>query len=207
VAELFDQPESWPVHATEEIWRGSAPFSVRRDLISTPAVPDEQFGRLVIEHPGAAVVLAIDAEERALVLRQYRHPTGIRFVELPAGLLDFEGEDILLAAKRELREEALLVAETWSHLATTYPSPGLSSEKIEIYLAEDVSQASDRGGFVPSHEEADMTVSWVSVDDLVDGVLAGRLADGPLALAVLTYTLSRSSRRRDDVHMEQEPGR
>jgi len=185
---LRDVTESWLVSSSEDVWSGPAPFSVRRDLISVPG-RDETFGRLVLQHPGAAAVLAVDADERVLVLRQYRHPAGIRFVELPAGLLDVASEDPLVAAQRELREEALLVAEAWTHLLTTYPSPGLSSEKIEIYLAQDVSEAPDRGGFVPDHEEADMTVSWVPMAEVVDGVLAGRLTDGPLALAVMAYAL------------------
>jgi 8-oxo-dGDP phosphatase len=132
---LQDEPQSWPVHEVEEIWSGPAPFSVRRDLISVPGHPEERFGRLVLEHPGAVVVLAVDEEERALVLRQYRHPAEMRFVELPAGLLDVEGEDPLVAAQRELREEGLVLAERWTHLFTTYSSPGLSSEKIAYYLA------------------------------------------------------------------------
>jgi len=197
-AELRDRPESWPVHASEDIWTGPAPFSVRRDHISAPGDPD-QFGRLVLVHPGASVVLAMNEDKRVLVLHQYRHPAGRRFVELPAGLVD-AGEDPLVAAQRELREEALLVARSWSHLVTTYPSPGLSSERIEIYLARDLSPAPDRGNFEPTHEEADMTVSWVPMHSLVEGVLTGRLTDGPLALAVLTVaaggenTLSRSPR-------------
>jgi 8-oxo-dGTP pyrophosphatase MutT (NUDIX family) len=184
-----DRPESWPVHAVEEIWSGPAPFSVRRDLITAPGRPGHRFGRLVLQHPGAAVVLAVDADERVLVLEQYRHPARTRFVELPAGLLDTAGEDPLATAKRELREEALLVADTWSHLLSCYPSPGLSSERMEIYLARDVSVAPDRGSFVPEHEEADMTASWVPMTDLVEGVLDRRLTDGPLALAVMAYTL------------------
>ena len=119
-----DAPESWPVHDVERIWQGAAPFSVRRDLISVPGHPDEQFGRLVLEHPGAVVVLAVDDQERALVLHQYRHPALMRFVELPAGLLDVEDEDPQVAAARELREEGLVVAEHWRHLLTTYSSPG-----------------------------------------------------------------------------------
>ena len=197
---LSDRGEWWTVHSTEPVWDGAAPFSVRRDLISAPADPGEQFGRLVLEHPGASVVLAVDEDERVLVLQQYRHPLRTRFVELPAGLLDVEGEDPLVAGQRELREEALLVAQTWSHLVTTHPSPGLSSERIEIYLAQDLSAAPDRGGFELVHEEADMTTSWVPLQSLVDGVLTGELTDGPLQLAVLTYTaqarntLSRSPR-------------
>ena len=125
---VVDRPESWPVHEVERIWDGAAPFSVRRDLISAPDRPDERFGRLVLEHPGAVVILAVDDRDRALVLLQYRHPASMRFVELPAGLLDVEGEDPVEAAKRELREEGLLLAERWTHLFTTYSSPGLSSE-------------------------------------------------------------------------------
>lgn len=187
--DLGDRAESWPVHAREDVWSGPAPFSVRTDRISAPALPEEQFDRLVLEHPGASVVLAVDEEERVLVLQQYRHPARTRFVELPAGLLDLPGEDPLVAARRELREEAVLVAQTWSHLVTMYPSPGLSSERIEIFLARDVSPAPDRGDFEPAHEEADMTTAWVPLQTLVDGVLSGRLTDGPLALAVLAYTV------------------
>ena len=188
-AGLRDEPESWQVHDVERIWQGDAPFSVRRDIISAPAHPDVLFGRLVLEHPGAVVILAVDEEERALVLQQYRHPALIRFVELPAGLLDVEGEDPLVAAQRELREEALLVAEQWSQLFSTYSSPGLSSERISYYLARGLSEAPDRGGFEPAHEEADMTTAWVPVADLVEGVRDGRITDGPTAQAVLGYRL------------------
>lgn len=185
--EPVDRPESWPVLGTEPVWRGTAPFSVRRDTVHRPGHPDVPFGRLVLDHPGAAAVLAVDDDERVLVLEQYRHPAARRFVELPAGLLDEPGEDPLDAARRELREEAVLLAGTWSHLLSTYPSPGLSSERIEIFLAHDLREAPDRGGFEPAHEEADMTTAWVPVQDLVAGVLAGRLTNGPLALAVLAY--------------------
>jgi ADP-ribose pyrophosphatase len=191
MTEVADRPESWPVHEVERIWEGAAPFSVRRDMISAPARPEETFGRLVLEHPGAVVVLAVDADERVLVLRQYRHPASMRFIELPAGLLDVEGEDPVEAGRRELREEALLLAESWTHLFTTYSSPGLSSEKIAYYLAEGLSDAPDRGGFEPAHEELDMTVEWVPVDELVKGVWDGRVTDGPTAQAVLGYALRR----------------
>jgi 8-oxo-dGDP phosphatase len=110
-------------------------------------------------------------------------------VELPAGLLDVDAEDPLVAAQRELREEALLVAGQWEHLLSTYPSPGITSERIEMYLARGLSTAADRGDFEPEHEEADMTLSWVPVDELLAGVLAGRLTDGPLGQAVMAYSL------------------
>ncbi|WP_148574826.1 NUDIX domain-containing protein [Nocardioides caldifontis] len=191
---LADQPERWPVHESRDVWRGPAPFAVRNDLISAPGRA-ERFWRLVMEHPGAVVVLAVDDEERALVLRQYRHPTGTRFVELPAGLLDEPGEDPQVAAERELLEEGAVRADEWDHLNTLHTSPGINSERIEVYLARSLTAVPDRGGFEPQHEEADMTAEWVPVDELVDGVLERRLTDGPLATAVLTYEILRNRAR------------
>jgi ADP-ribose pyrophosphatase len=187
VSGLCDRPESWPVHDVEDVFRGRAPFAVRRDTLSAPDRPEVSFGRLVLEHPGAVVVLALDDDDRVLVLQQYRHPVEKRLVELPAGLLDVQGEDPLVAAKRELREEGLVLAERWTHLFTTYSSPGLSSESISYYVAQGLSPAPDRDGFEPEHEEADMTLDWVPIADLLEGVRDGRVADGPTAQAVLGY--------------------
>ncbi len=184
---LEDVPEQWPVHGSEQLYRGSAPFGVRMDEISAPG-RDERFHRLVLEHPGAVVVLAIDDEERALVLRQYRHAAGMRLVELPAGLLD-PGEDPLEAARRELVEEVAHEAAEWTQLTTILNSPAITSERIAIFLARGLTPVPDRGGFELEEEEADMTVHRVPVDDLVEGVLAGRLTNGPFVVALLSYAV------------------
>lgn len=189
---LTDTPECWPVHLVERVWDGAAPFAVRLDHISAPSDSGERFGRLVVEHPGAVVVLAVDEQERALVLEQYRHPVAHRLVELPAGLLDEPGEDPQATAERELREEGLLLAERWTRLLSTYSSPGLMSERVTYFLAQGLSEAPDRGDFEPAHEEADMTVRWAPVGELLEGVLAGSIGDGPLAQAVMAYALRRS---------------
>ena len=180
-----DTPESWPVEHSEDIFRPGLPFALRVDSVRRPDSGDEgTFRRLVLEHPGAAVVLAVDDHDRVCVLTQYRHPAGMRFVELPAGLCDHAGEDPLEVARRELQEEVELAATQWVHLASTYPSPGLLSEVHHFYLARGLTPA-PRGDFHLAHEEADMTVSWVAFDDLVAAVLDGRCADGPMAIAVL----------------------
>ena len=88
---------------------------------------DATFKRLVVEHPGAAIVLAIDDDERVCLLRQYRHAVGQRLIELPAGVCDVEGEEPLETAKRELREEAELEAEHWQLLLSVYSTPGIDS--------------------------------------------------------------------------------
>jgi 8-oxo-dGTP pyrophosphatase MutT (NUDIX family) len=192
---LVDEPESWPVVASEDLHRDDWVMALRADTLQRPGHPEDSFRRLVLETPGAVMVLAVDDEERVVVLRQYRHPVRAKLVEIPAGLLDVPGEDPVLAAQRELREEAALRAEHWDHLVTVYPSPGISDEKQVIYLATGLADA-DRGDFELEHEEAEMTVERVPVDDLLDAVLDGRLHDAPLVTAVLAYDVIR--RRRSE---------
>jgi ADP-ribose pyrophosphatase len=84
-----------------------------------------------------------------------------------------------------------VVAERWTHLITTYSSPGITGERIHYFLAEGLSEASDRGDFEPEHEEADMTVSWVPVSELFQAVREGRVQDGPLTQALMAHRLLR----------------
>jgi ADP-ribose pyrophosphatase len=180
-----DTVESWPVEESTDLFRDEWVMALRADRIRRPDdAGGESFRRLVLEHPGAAVVVALDDEGRVLCLRQYRHAAGRRFVELPAGLCDVDGEDPLEVARRELREEAGLEAGEWVGLTSTYSSPGISSELMHFYLARDLT-AADRGDFVPEHEEADMETVWIAFDELVAAALDGRLRDGPTVLAVL----------------------
>jgi 8-oxo-dGTP pyrophosphatase MutT (NUDIX family) len=182
---LADAAEEWPVLEVDDLYRGAAPFAVVSERLHHPDHgADESFRRIVVQHPGAAVVLAVDDEQRVLVVVQYRHPARMRFVELPAGLLDKPGEDPEEAARRELLEETGFAAERWTHLGSTWSSPGITGELIHLYLAQGLSPA-DRGGFEPAHEEADMRLYRMPLAELVDGVLAGTIADAPLVNAVL----------------------
>jgi ADP-ribose pyrophosphatase len=183
--ELADQTESWPVDATTDLFRDDWVMALRADRIRPPDDPDhEPFRRLVLEHPGAVVVLAADDEERVHCLAQYRHPAGRRFVELPAGLCDSPGEPPLEVARRELREEVGIEAGEWTHLTSTYSSPGISSEQMHVYLARDLRELPARD-FVAEHEEAEMTAFLAPFAELHRAVLEGRLTDAPLVIAVL----------------------
>jgi 8-oxo-dGDP phosphatase len=183
--ELADQPEEWPVLESRDIHRGQWVVGLRSDRIRHPDDPDgETFERIVLEHPGAVVVLALDEEDRAVCLSQYRHAAARRFIELPAGVIDTD-EEPLEVGRRELREEAGLEADDWTHLLSAYSSPGYSAEVIHYFLARGLHDAG-RGDFVLAHEEADMQVFRVPYAELLDAVLAGAVRDAPVALAVLT---------------------
>ena len=188
--ELEDVPAAWPVHSSRDLHRDAWVVGVREDEISRPGHPDERFHRISVEHPGAVVVLAVDDAERVFLLRQYRHTSGHRFVELPAGLRDTAGEPAVETAKRELREEAELSASEWTHLLSTYPSAGILDEVQEIFLARGL-QAASRGDFALHAEEAEMEAFWAPFDDLLEAVLAGRVRQGPLVQAVLAYEVLR----------------
>jgi ADP-ribose pyrophosphatase len=180
--ELRDVPESWPVVASEDVYRADWVMALRLDELRPPG-SGASFERLVLEHPGAVIVLAVDDRRRAYCLWQYRHPARRRFVELPAGLLDAEGESAEDTARRELREEAGLEAGRWTRLGSTWSSPGISSEVMHFFLAREVRDVED--DFERTHEEAEMSGGWVPLTDLRAAVLDGRVGDGPLVQALL----------------------
>lgn len=145
--------------------------------------------REVMDHPGAVAVLALDDQERVLLIRQYRHPVRSRDWEIPAGLLDVEGEEPFLAAQRELAEEADLKAARWDVLVDFLNSPGGSNEMIRVYLARDVEPVP---AFERSDEEADIEVRWVSLDEAVDAVLTRRVQSPSLVVGVLAAVAARA---------------
>jgi 8-oxo-dGDP phosphatase len=177
-AHLADEPAAYPVVGSEVVWRSGRVIDVRTDQVR---MSDGSIAiRDVVVHPGAVGIVAVDAQRRVLLLQQYRHPVGRRLWEPPAGLLDEPGEDPLVAARRELFEEAHLQAERWDVLVDVYTSPGMCDEAVRVYLARDVAPA--HGPRFDAHdEEADLTVRWVPLAAAVDAVLAGSLHN-PLAV-------------------------
>jgi ADP-ribose pyrophosphatase len=120
---------------SEEVWTGRI-ASVRVERYRHD--DGEEVEREVIGHPGAVAVVAHDGE-RLWLVRQPREAVGAQgLLELPAGKLDEEGEDALVTAQRELREEIGKSARTWKHLTTFWCSPGFSDERIWVYLATDL---------------------------------------------------------------------
>ncbi|MFD3329112.1 NUDIX domain-containing protein [Streptomyces sp. NPDC058701] len=182
--DIEDTPESWEVVASRTPFQG-AKTAVRSDQVR---MPDRMVVRRDYQaHPGSVCVLALDEDQRVLVLKQFRHPVRHRLWELPAGLLDVPGENPLHAAQRELYEEAHVKAEQWHVLADFFSSPGGSDEAVRIFLARNLAEAEGKR-FEVSDEEADMEIARVPLADLVTGVLAGRLGNPGLVTGVLAVT-------------------
>lgn len=149
--------------------------------------------REYIRHPGAVAIVALDDDERVLLLRQYRHPVRSFLWEPPAGLLDVAGEDLVVAAQRELAEEADLRAERWDVLVDYYTTPGSSDEPIRIFLARGLSEVPHDERHEREDEERDMAVAWVPLDDAVGAVLGGRVHNPSAVVGVLAAAAARAS--------------
>lgn len=133
-------------------------FEVVRERVELPSGLQQEL--LLIDHPGAVVVLAEDERQNIAVVRQYRHAIGQWLTELPAGRVE-RGEDRLAAAKRELDEEAGLRAEQWTSLGCFFPAPGFCSEQIEVFWARAVrASGAERGALDDDEEIAAQWLPW-----------------------------------------------
>jgi 8-oxo-dGTP pyrophosphatase MutT (NUDIX family) len=148
--------------------------------------------REFIRHPGAVAVIALSDDDEVLLVHQYRHPVGAVLWEPPAGLRDVDGEPPVETAKRELFEEAQYRASTWHLLTELFTTPGSSSERILVYLARGLTPVPAGEQYERHGEEKDMPVVWVPLDDVVDGVLAGRLLSPTLVSGALAAQVARS---------------
>jgi 8-oxo-dGTP pyrophosphatase MutT (NUDIX family) len=199
---LADTAESWPVVDRMTAFTGRV-IGIRQDRVAPPGGGPE-FVRDVVVHPGAVAVLALDDADRVVLVHQYRHPVEHRLYEIPAGLLDIAGEDPLIGARRELAEEAHLVAADWRVLVDFYTSPGMATESLRVYLARGIT-AAGHDGFVAEDEEADMAVSRVPLADLVTGVLTGRLHNPTLIVGVLAAVAARGGAGLDALRPADAP--
>ncbi len=181
-AHLRDRPASWPVVVKENKF-ASAYLRVCLDTVRTP--DGDEIDRVVVKPHGAVGVVALDDEGRVLLVEQYRHAVQGRLLELPAGTLDVDGEASVDAARRELREEADLVAERWTPLLSPYASPGYSSERWEVFVAAGLSPVAEDERFAREAEEAEIRQLWVPLEQAVEAVLDGRIGDSMTVAGVL----------------------
>ncbi len=185
IGPLRDEPAAHDVSSSDVVFEGKI-WDVRRDVFRHG---DSDLTREYLDHPGAVAILALDDDDNALLIRQYRHPIAARDWELPAGLLDMDGERPLDGARRELAEEADVAAADWRLLAEFFTSPGGSNESIRVYLARGVTATS---AFDRVAEEAELETRWVPLDDVVTAVLERRVTNSILSIAALAAHAARA---------------
>jgi ADP-ribose pyrophosphatase len=178
--QIRDRPAARPVLSRRVLARGRIQDFVAETVDLGPA---GTVVREFVEHPGAVGIIALDDDGRILLQRQYRHPVRAELWEPPAGLLDVAGEDPLTAARRELAEEADLVAADWRRLVDFRTTPGGCSERIVMFLARELSPAPE--GFERTAEERDLVPAWIDLDEAADLVMAGALGSPTATVGIL----------------------
>ena len=179
-------PNPSPVgeHAFEtissEILHTGKIFALRIDRVRMPG--GNVVTREVVEHFGAVAIVAMDDQGRIPLVYQYRHPFARRLWELPAGLLDVDGEAPHLAAARELHEEAGLRAQTWQLLADLDSAPGFSDESVRVFLATGLTEVERPEA---RDEEADMTVAWYPIAEAVQRIFSGEIVNSLAVSGIL----------------------
>jgi 8-oxo-dGTP pyrophosphatase MutT (NUDIX family) len=145
--------------------------------------PDGQVvERQIVRHPGAVSAVAVDADGRVVLVRQYRAPLDAELLELPAGKLDAPGEDPLDCVRRELVEEVGLEAASWEPLVSIHHSPGFCDEVGHVFLARDLRRVgNDRQGV----EEEWMTESWYLLADTPRMIAEGEITDAKTVVGLL----------------------
>ena len=143
--------------------------------------------REIAGHPGAVAILAIDPEDRVLLVRQYRVAVGELLLEIPAGTLDVADdgtvEDPDLAARRELEEETGMRAGSWREVARFYTAPGFASGLMHLYLATDLRPAD--GERLGPDEDEQLLLEPVPVPEAVAAAERGEFADAKTLVGLL----------------------
>ncbi|MBQ8953075.1 MAG: NUDIX hydrolase [Clostridia bacterium] len=136
--------------------------------------------REVVRHPGASAIVPVDEKGMVTMVRQFRTAVGRVLLEIPAGKLDYRGEDRLEAARRELREETGLTAANWVHLTDITTTPGFCDELISIYLATGLT-----AGETDPDEDEFLNIEKKPLAELAAMAMRGEICDSKTLVAIL----------------------
>lgn len=143
-------------------------------------LPDGRIAqREIADHPGAAVVVPLTDAGEVLMVRQYRHAVRETLLEVVAGTLE-PGEEPLACARRELLEEVGAAAAQWEPLAVLYPSPGVMSEVMHLFLARGLTEGAPRGT-----EEEELATERLTLEEALARVRRGEIRDAKSVAGLL----------------------
>lgn len=151
---------------------------IDEDIITIPN--GKLASREIVRHIGAVCIIPVTDEGNVIMERQFRYPVNRVILEIPAGKLDSKSEDHLEAAKRELREETGITADTWVDIGDYLPAPAYSDELITMYMAKGLHKGSQ-----DLDEDEFLDVIEVPLKELFDDVMAGKIKDGKTQIAIL----------------------
>lgn len=136
----------------------------------------------LIDHKGAAAVVAVRGDGRILMVRQYRNALERETLEIPAGGLNDREEPTIDAAARELEEETGYVSDELELLNSIYTTVAFCNEKIDIYLARDL-----KPGVQHLDEDEYLNVEAWDVEELKQMIFDGKIQDSKTICGILTY--------------------
>ncbi len=161
----------------ERIYKGKI-LDVQKWTVTLPN--GESSLREIMIHNGASAIAPVDDEGNVYLVRQFRTPFERVLLEVPAGKLDYAGEDRLEAAKRELREETGFTAEHWTHLTDLLTTPGFCSEVISLYLARGLEK-----GSLDLDDDEFIDLVKMPLDEALQMVYDGKIADAKTVSCLL----------------------
>jgi ADP-ribose pyrophosphatase len=166
------------VLTSKVLFRGRV-FGVRRDLVLEPG--GIKAVRELVTHPGSVVVLPVFPDGRILLIRQFRYVVGRYLWELVAGHKE-KNESFARGARRELLEEAGYTARGWAKMLEVFPTPGLLTERMVVYLARGLQKGRAR-----PEEDEKITARVVALDQALRWIKGGRICDAKSVAGILYY--------------------
>ncbi len=162
--------------STTQVYKGSF-LDVRRDQVSLPN--GKTSVREWINHPGAACIIPVLPNGKIALIKQYRYPVQAEMIELPAGKLDV-GETPEECARRELEEEIGYSAGKLTFVCNIHPAIGFASEKMWIYIAEDLTKTTDNTDY-----DEFLELMPTELDEAVQMVWDGKITDVKTIIGLL----------------------
>ena len=149
-----------------------------RDTVTLPN--GEESLREIVKHLGAVCIVPITDEGEVLLERQYRYAINEVLIEIPAGKLDYAGEDWREAALRELREETGATPRELIDMGYYFGSPAIMGERIKMFMAKGLTF-----GECELDEDEFLDVEYIPLEELYTAVMSGEIKDAKTQIAIL----------------------